>query len=352
LRSTAIVAVASLLSCAHAQEADVPEPAASAERVDVAHERAALDRRNGKSQQDGRALHKQLRAGAVEALHARFSSAMLDALPLDAWRSAHAQIVGLGDEIELIDEVTIAIGRLSIYSRRVRVEKMEPEFEEKWIFDEGGVIHSFSFTQAPPAAPTEHLGRSPKTRLSPPFVGTWYVVWGGPGIARNYHVVAADQRFAYDLLVTKEGMSFSGDGTRNEDYYAFGREVLSPGDGVVLDAADGVVDNPPGEMNPKQPLGNYVVVSHENGEYSVLAHFQRGSVRVKVGDRLERGQPVGLCGNSGNTTEPHIHFHVQTSSKPFEGAGLPVRFERAAVDGVAQQDVEPVGGQLLTAATE
>jgi murein DD-endopeptidase MepM/ murein hydrolase activator NlpD len=330
------------------QEPAAPPPA-TADDIDVDAERAALDRLRVEALERGRALHEQFRAGRLDALHALFSEEMKTALPPAAWREAHAKIEGLGAETDVFGEVVVATGRLRIYQRRVRLQKMEPDFEAKWIFDRDGVVHTFAFTQAAEPAPSEHMDYAPRTRLAPPFSGTWFVVWGGPDISRNYHALAPDQRFAYDILVTRDGRSFTGDGSRNEDYYAFGREVLAPGDGVVIDAGDGADDNPPGTRRPEQPLGNYVVISHENGEHSLLAHLKKGSVRVRVGDRVARGDVLGLCGNSGNTTEPHIHYHLQTTPKPFAGEGLPVRFEAALIDGSRKENVEPIGGELVTA---
>jgi murein DD-endopeptidase MepM/ murein hydrolase activator NlpD len=64
-------------------------------------------------------------------------------------------------------------------------------------------------------------------------------------------------------------------------------------------------------LNKKQPKGNYVIIDHGNGEYSFLAHLKKGSMVVAVGDSLKSGQFIGLCGNSGNSSEPHLHYHLQ-----------------------------------------
>jgi murein DD-endopeptidase MepM/ murein hydrolase activator NlpD len=87
----------------------------------------------------------------------------------------------------------------------------------------------------------------------------------------------------------------------------------------------------PGAGNP---AGNHVVLDHGNGEFSLLAHLQKGSLRVKAGDTVKAGQPLGLCGNSGNTSEPHLHIHLQTGPE-FPGAteGLPMAFTDFLADG-------------------
>jgi murein DD-endopeptidase MepM/ murein hydrolase activator NlpD len=72
--------------------------------------------------------------------------------------------------------------------------------------------------------------------------------------------------------------------------------------------------------------GNYVVIGHAGGEHSLLAHLREGSVTVGAGDHVTSGQRVGWCGHSGNSTEPHLHFHVQDRASFYRGMGLPVAF--------------------------
>ena len=78
-------------------------------------------------------------------------------------------------------------------------------------------------------------------------------------------------------------------------------------------AVDGVPDNEPGTANKYDMHGNFVVIDHENGEYSLMAHFIPGSVKVRVGDRVAAGAELGLCGNSGHSTLPHLHWQVMDS---------------------------------------
>jgi murein DD-endopeptidase MepM/ murein hydrolase activator NlpD len=126
----------------------------------------------------------------------------------------------------------------------------------------------------------------------------------------NYHAALRDQRFAYDIVVARDGATHSGDGKHNTDYFAYGQAIVAPGDGVVATLEDGVPENVPGEMNPAHAAGNYVIVDHGDGEFPLLAHMIPGSFRVKVGDRVRAGQEIGRCGNSGNSSEPHLHYHV------------------------------------------
>ncbi|XID92926.1 M23 family metallopeptidase [Paenibacillaceae bacterium WGS1546] len=161
-----------------------------------------------------------------------------------------------------------------------------------------------------------------------PFRGEWLVFWGGQDVLANYHYEHPSQRYAYDFVQAKDGFSYSGDATLNESYYAFGQEALAPQDGTVALVVNDIPDNAPvGTVNPDEPAGNLVVLDHGNGEYSFLAHLKEGSVRVKAGDRVNKGDPVGLIGNSGNSSEPHLHFHIGDSSDLFSGTSIRVHWE-------------------------
>ncbi|MDY0324258.1 MAG: M23 family metallopeptidase [Candidatus Carbobacillus sp.] len=180
-----------------------------------------------------------------------------------------------------------------------------------------------------------------------PLAGTWTVVNGGPDPDTSHSWELIGQRFAYDFFITDErGKSHRDDGRRLEDYYAFGAPVLAPADGVVVKAKDGRRDYPrPGEFDPLvwSLVGNYVVIQHEGGEYSLLAHLRHGSVRVKRGERVKRGQVVGEVGNSGNSSEPHLHFQVQDSPHFLLAASLPVRlskYRRLVSNGASDRQSE------------
>jgi murein DD-endopeptidase MepM/ murein hydrolase activator NlpD len=165
----------------------------------------------------------------------------------------------------------------------------------------------------------------------------------------NLHVTAPDQRFATDLLIRKADASHAGAGKANTDYYCFGQPVLAPSDGAVVAVIDTVTDNIPGAMNRQQPLGNHVILDHGHGEFSFLCHFQKGSARVKTGQKVHTGQVLGLCGNSGNSSEPHVHYHMQNTSLPFKGEGLPAQFLRYSANGETIERGEPKQGQTVAA---
>lgn len=182
-----------------------------------------------------------------------------------------------------------------------------------------------------------------------PFRGTWMVSNGGRAIETNNHMKFAvgdgprNQLFAYDF---RKGHIDSGQ--RLEDYEVFGEEVVSPGDGVVIQTIDGAVDVLPGERDRAVGVGNTVIIDHGNGEYSVLCHFKYRSLRVRVGDRVKSGDLLGLCGNTGNSSEPHIHFHLQDGSRMHTANALPAQFARIIVDGHVKLTYEPVRNQMVS----
>jgi hypothetical protein len=180
-----------------------------------------------------------------------------------------------------------------------------------------------------------------------PFDGQWWVLWGGDTATMNYHVIAPDQRHAYDIVMWKDGSTHTGDGKKNEDYFCWGQPIVAPADATVTEVENGAPDNTPGVMDPEHKAGNHVVLDLGGGEYALIAHMQKGSVLVKVGDKVTRGQRLGLTGNSGNTTEPHVHFHVQDGPTLFEGAGVPVWFDGVCTDGKPAARTSPVHGQFI-----
>ena len=178
-----------------------------------------------------------------------------------------------------------------------------------------------------------------------PLDGLVTVAWGGSTPADNYHVIAPDQRWAYDLVVTREGVTHHGEGRSLDDYYIYGRPALAAAGGTVV----GVVnDQPESEIGAtvkvKNAGGNQLVIEVAEKEFLFTCHLQPGSVRVKPGDRVAAGDEVGLVGNSGNSSEPHIHIHLQDSPKDHQGEGIPMYFHGYRLgDSVIERGI-PTGG--------
>jgi murein DD-endopeptidase MepM/ murein hydrolase activator NlpD len=193
-----------------------------------------------------------------------------------------------------------------------------------------------------------------QTELSLPIKGKWLVFWGGDTKELNQHHDTPNQRFAFDFVVAdSNGKTRKGQGNTNEDFYAFGREIVAPADGVVTDVINGVRDNIPGSMNPYSALGNAVIIQHRDNEVSVLAHFKLDSIKVKAGDKVIKGQLLGLCGNSGNSSEPHLHYHLQNTPIIQDGTGIKCVFQKVTIISNGQQQIKtnysPVKGDTITA---
>ena len=171
-----------------------------------------------------------------------------------------------------------------------------------------------------------------------PIKDEWYVFWGGTNEFVNYHYVHETQRYAYDLVILKNGTSFNGSALRNEDYYAFNKEVIAPADGKVIRVVDHLKDNVPGEMMDIEPAGNLIIIEHPNNEYSMVAHLKYHSSLVQVGDTVRQGDVIALCGNSGNSSEPHIHFQVMDSQDYLHCKSIRIRFAHS---------IEPIQGDFV-----
>jgi len=148
------------------------------------------------------------------------------------------------------------------------------------------------------------------------------------------------QRFAIDWVqLYPEGKSYQGDPGDNRNYRAYGAEIHSVTDGIVTQVKDGIQQNVPGPTSRAVPMtldtlaGNYVIVEMGRGQYAVYAHMQPGSLRVQVGDKVRAGQVIGLVGNSGNSTEPHLHFHICNANSALGCEGLPFEFVSFEVEG-------------------
>ena len=301
----------------------------------------------------GRAVTQALYAGDAEALKRALSPEFLAALGGgQGLRAFISQVAAqLGRETGVQEELVYQEDGFTNYYRRSRFEKV-PDVTIRWLIGPDGIVHGGLVQPTPTPAASSHLDYQTKAPLRLPFrapkEGRWYVAWGGRDPIRNYHVIAADQRFANDFYVMKDGSPFRGDGKRNEDHYCFGEPIYAPAGGTVVRGVNDVPDNAaPGVTNSAQPVGNYVVIDHGGGEYSLLAHFRLGSVAVKAGQKVERGTLLGRCGNSGHSDLPHLHYHLQTGPDFQQGVGLPAFFNAYRADGQVVARGEPQRGQYL-----
>jgi hypothetical protein len=179
-----------------------------------------------------------------------------------------------------------------------------------------------------------------KLRIGPPLKGAGWMAANGPGDRSGHrralipvagHAWIA-QRYAIDWVrVDGEGKTFSGDQKSNASYRAYGAEAIAVAPGTVVEVKDGIPENVPGDravpIDLETVTGNHVVIDLGNNRRALYAHFQPGSLKVKKGDRVKRGQVLGLVGNSGNSTQPHLHFHVATGPGLLDAEGVPYQYE-------------------------
>ena len=186
------------------------------------------------------------------------------------------------------------------------------------------------------------------TKMKLPFKGEWTVTWGGDTKEQNYHVESIAQKNAFDFLIYDEkGSTHKRTGESNEDYYAFGKELYAPCDGEVVLVVDGVKDNIPGVLNPIYIPGNTVIIKIATGEYAFFAHFKQHSIMVKQGQKVSTGALLGLCGNSGNSSEAHLHFHLQNVEDMTKATGAKCYFDQLKVNGEMKSDYSPVKGDKI-----
>lgn len=148
-----------------------------------------------------------------------------------------------------------------------------------------------------------------------PFFGTWYISQGHDGTITHLE----DWKYAWDFVVTDDNQkTFKLPGTDVTDFYCYNLPVLAPAAGYVAEVLDEVADNNIGDVNREQNWGNAIVIKHGEFMFSKLTHLKAGSLKVKAGDYVKKGEVIASCGNSGRSPEPHIHFQLQAT--PYIGS--------------------------------
>jgi murein DD-endopeptidase MepM/ murein hydrolase activator NlpD len=178
--------------------------------------------------------------------------------------------------------------------------------------------------------------------LGPPLEGANWRASDGPSNAQDNHhrrgVFIVDgravisRRYAIDWDKFENGTRFSGDARDKRSYHAYGESVFAVADAKVITARDGLPDNVPGHneaFHPAVPItndtlgGNTITLDLGGGQFAYYFHLQPGSLRVKAGDQVRRGQLLACIGASGDAREPHLHFEVTTSPAVLGGEGVP-----------------------------
>ena len=186
-----------------------------------------------------------------------------------------------------------------------------------------------------------------------PLRGVWYA--GAGASFHTDHRWAVPEEFALDIAkIGESGLTHKSDGTRFNDYYAYGADVLAAAAGRVTGIASDQSEDPSAMQRPNETqeayfarlqkeqaerlaegltaiAGNYVMIDHGKNEYSLYAHLQPGSLRVHVGDQVKAGDVIGKLGSSGNSTEPHLHFQICDKPNPLMCEGIPMNFSNVTI---------------------
>jgi Peptidase family M23 len=204
--------------------------------------------------------------------------------------------------------------------------------------------------------------------FGPPVRGANWIAADGPSNDEDNHhrrgIItiggrpAISRRYAIDWLQVEKGTnrrsetsSYSGDARDKRSYYAYGKDVFAVADGLVVTAKDGFPENVPGHnaaFHPAMPgeaTGNAITLDLGGGQFASYFHLQPGSLRVKVGDRVRRGQVLARIGDSGDAREPHLHFEITTDARFAAGEGVPYVIDQYRI--LAGSDVTgPRKGEL------
>jgi murein DD-endopeptidase MepM/ murein hydrolase activator NlpD/urea transporter/Flp pilus assembly protein TadD len=234
-----------------------------------------------------------------------------------------ALVLGLSGPLDrvglplLILPFNLSLGLL-LCATRQRLRDASPKSVD---FDPGSPEENLAYFQARLA----RFDALYATAFTLPFRGAWTCTQGEDGA----HTHQGAWRHGFDFEVEdQEGELFAGDGASLEDHHCFRLPVLAAADGVVVKVERDVPDNAVGGVDLKRNWGNVVLVYHAPGLYSLVAHLARNSARVHEGQQVRRGDVLGLCGSSGRSPRPHLHFQLQGG--PQLGAPtLPCRFSDA-----------------------
>lgn len=206
-------------------------------------------------------------------------------------------------------------------------------FVKRMVFFLISIFCSFSFILAAFIVPTTY--NYPTTSecviLNLPVKGTWLAMHAGKEKWVNYHSNYPPQRFAIDMVKLNEaGYFFNNNGEDSCDFNSFGDSVFAPSNGIVFALADGFPTQKIYAGDDSiNPAGNYIEMKLAENKYLFLAHLKAGSLQINLGDTLREGQFIALSGNSGNSSFPHLHMHLQDKSiiNDSLSTGLPFRFK-------------------------
>jgi len=185
--------------------------------------------------------------------------------------------------------------------------------------------------------------------VGPPLSGAGWVSYNGCCGIDGAHRASTQpvngdlyyaQRFAIDFIrIDQAGMAMKGNEADVASYPGYGADVRAVADGIVIDMLNTQDDQTPPKLPDPSTItlqnvdGNHVVVDIGGSRYAFYAHFRKGSIPVKVGDRVKRGDLLGKLGNTGNSSAPHLHFHIMDGPSVLGSNGVPYVFEQFSYTG-------------------
>jgi hypothetical protein len=204
------------------------------------------------------------------------------------------------------------------------------------------LVHRLSFGDGFVTTGAVPVSRRVLKALGRPVAGASWIAADGPGSDPDNHhrrglfvidgALTDSRRLAVDWKIMKDGKSYHGDKHAAASYFAYGKPLLAVGDALVVRSEDGHPDNPAGhgsDFHPAEPVtianvgGNHVVLNLGDGQYAHYFHMKAGSVRVRPGEHVRKGQVIGMIGSSGDAREPHLHLEITNTPNTLTGDGIP-----------------------------
>jgi len=197
--------------------------------------------------------------------------------------------------------------------------------------------------------------------LAPPFKGDGWIDANGCCLEVGPHrfvtnpmngTLDPSEQFAIDWIkVDHQGKAFRGDGKTSEQWLCYGVEVLAVAPGRVVEVMRDLPDQPPGiapaNLTLPEIAGNHVILGLGGSRYAMYAHLAPHSVSLHVGDRVQAGDKLGLLGNSGNTTGPHLHFQISDRPSTLDTTSLPFTFENMILQSRTSANLDEIENYTL-----
>lgn len=205
-------------------------------------------------------------------------------------------------------------------------------------------------------APPLKISSQPAVVLTPPIKGDGWVDANGCCREIGPHrfvtnpmngTLDPSEQFAIDWIkIDRQGRAFRGDGKTSQQWLCYGTELLAVGAGTVMEVMRNLPDERPGaapaNLTVPEIAGNHVILDLGGGRYAMYAHLAPGSATVHVGDRVQAGQKLGLLGNSGNTTGPHLHFQISDRPSTLDTTSLPFVFHSMLLESRTALNVDEI----------